>query len=465
MFSFKKKNDSKFRNFPVNSDLDIRDEDLTDVSGDLIRNIIKKLDVGEDLNIDEKLNNKISVDHENNSILIRGLKVIYLDLSDTETNYGIFISGTKIKYLIMNDTEYKSVIMESSVVNELTAINCNINSFFRIQHCLIKKLMVEIKAKRFIEFLNSMFWTFDVSRSMADEITFSNNLVIDRYISDSVNCIDRYNFMNNFVVNLECYNIERYTDEFEYGISFYNSTIKNRYLFKNNIYYGSISYGSVLTRDYWDDEKSWPSHSNSIKKKNENFMETLKDIKFEDTTSAILRYKDIMTRFDNEELSCIGDLYLDGFEYEALIGNSPLKFKKRIKWLKSQPEHFIIGSYIKPQPWKRLIYVLRKVGYDHDADQVGIRLKRLLLKNSNLSDKIIGQAFDLLSHFGYSFIRPIFWFVLIWIFSSWLFNNGMSIIIWGHQLPSLWLRTRLVSAISLLKMLSRSMLTYTRLIC
>jgi hypothetical protein len=65
-------------------------------------------------------------------------------------------------------------------------------------------------------------------------------------------------------------------------------------------------------------------------------------------------------------------LVLDGFVYKRFADTAPLDAKFRIDWLERQ-EHGLLQTRFRPQPWCRVIRVLRRMGHDHAAARVGLR--------------------------------------------------------------------------------------------
>ncbi len=85
---------------------------------------------------------------------------------------------------------------------------------------------------------------------------------------------------------------------------------------------------------------------------------------------------------------------LNGLVYSSLGGNAPTDAATRIKWLKLQCDEDLGEDEAKqgfrPQPWKQLQKVLREMGHDADAREVGVAYENQLRK----ADRI-GQITDI----------------------------------------------------------------------
>ncbi len=145
------------------------------------------------------------------------------------------------------------------------------------------------------------------------------------------------------------------------------------------------------------------------------------------------------------------NLILDGFVYDSFAGNAPTTAKARLAWLdKQRPEHSGKAKNpreFRPQPWQQLRKVLRDMGHLEDARQIAIAFE-----NRKRFCGVIGEITapaapgDIVTCFrqwlqsrtargfhwlygaviGYGY-RPARLFrivVLVWIFSTVLFDIG-----------------------------------------
>ncbi|MBL3677102.1 MAG: hypothetical protein JKP92_06330 [Alphaproteobacteria bacterium] len=69
------------------------------------------------------------------------------------------------------------------------------------------------------------------------------------------------------------------------------------------------------------------------------------------------------------------NISLDGFTYDRIVGGAPTDAKTRLEWLGRQPPKHHTTD-LRPQPWRQLIAVLRTMGHDEAAREVGIDLRR-----------------------------------------------------------------------------------------
>ncbi|HEY4971549.1 MAG TPA: hypothetical protein VII35_16745, partial [Steroidobacteraceae bacterium] len=77
-----------------------------------------------------------------------------------------------------------------------------------------------------------------------------------------------------------------------------------------------------------------------------------------------------------------GKLTLDGFVYER-FDNSEIGWRTRREWLERQdPEH--LGKRFRPQPWTQAIAVLRAMGHDDDARELGLRREIARARSSSV---------------------------------------------------------------------------------
>lgn len=76
---------------------------------------------------------------------------------------------------------------------------------------------------------------------------------------------------------------------------------------------------------------------------------------------------------NGQQLRC--NLVLDQFTYQRLSGEQACDAAARGAWLMRQPpEH--LGTGFLPQPFERLVAVMRAAGYDGDADEIGLMKRR-----------------------------------------------------------------------------------------
>lgn len=70
-------------------------------------------------------------------------------------------------------------------------------------------------------------------------------------------------------------------------------------------------------------------------------------------------------------------LVLDGFRYRRLADGAPLDAAFRVDWLQRQvPAH--LHEKFRPQPWRRVIQVLRRMGHAHAAASIAVQREAAL---------------------------------------------------------------------------------------
>lgn len=133
------------------------------------------------------------------------------------------------------------------------------------------------------------------------------------------------------------------------------------------------------------------------------------------------------------------EIGLNGFTYDFLTTEAPLRAQERIAWLDRQvPENTgedgLKGSESKfrPQPWRHLQHVLEEMGHTEEARAVGVAFEKRLRKVG-----LIGQApsgipnclkwlyrlpalglhslYGLFTGFGYRPMRLLAWFFCTWL--------------------------------------------------
>jgi hypothetical protein len=174
-----------------------------------------------------------------------------------------------------------------------------------------------------------------------------------------------------------------------------------------------------------------------------------------------LRAAKIGALVDDEQSWGIADeLLLDGFEYDRIIDTeilltsgwtqhfSSTNAADRIRWLDRQREADLLFDF-KPQPWEQLIKVLRSIGHQESAKQVGIakqiRLRRARLARSNKGTPwrrivdfpqiVLHWFYGVLSRYGYRPSLIILWAILTMCLFAGIFRMGGAL---GVISPSDW---------------------------
>jgi hypothetical protein len=132
---------------------------------------------------------------------------------------------------------------------------------------------------------------------------------------------------------------------------------------------------------------------------------------------------------------------LNGLVYRTLSGTAPTNAASRIAWLKQQSDKDLgeddAKQGFRPQPWKQLQKVLREMGHEADAREVGIAFENQLRKadrigqitNASKAKDIIPVArrqclrglhwlFGVLAGYGYRPMRLLMSLVMVWLFCA-----------------------------------------------
>ncbi|CAI8990398.1 hypothetical protein [Pseudomonas chlororaphis] len=130
------------------------------------------------------------------------------------------------------------------------------------------------------------------------------------------------------------------------------------------------------------------------------------------------------------------ELGLNGFTYDFLTTDSPLRAKDRIAWLDSQLPSSTGDDGLKgadsgflPQPWLQLKHVFEKMGHFEEAREVGIAFEQRLRKvgmvghrtanwiwGTRWLGKVPHVLYGALTGYGYRPMRLLAWILGIWLF-------------------------------------------------
>ena len=105
---------------------------------------------------------------------------------------------------------------------------------------------------------------------------------------------------------------------------------------------------------------------------------------------------------------------LDGLVYKSLHGSAPTDVATRIDWLRKQTDEHLGEDTLKqgfrPQPWKQLQKVLREMGHDADAREVGVAYEDQLRKADRIGQIAdAGKAKNILPVMRRRFLRALHW--------------------------------------------------------
>jgi len=117
-------------------------------------------------------------------------------------------------------------------------------------------------------------------------------------------------------------------------------------------------------------------------------------------------------------------LVLDGFAYKRFADGAPLDARFRIDWLERQePTH--LRALFRPQPWRRLVRVLRRMGQDDQAASVALQREHWLRQFGSVgawappalrwAPRAGHRALGLLAGHGYRPGRLVAWLAGAWV--------------------------------------------------
>ena len=132
---------------------------------------------------------------------------------------------------------------------------------------------------------------------------------------------------------------------------------------------------------------------------------------------------------------------LDGLVYKSLAGAAPIDAATRIEWLKTQSDEYLgedeEKQNFRPQPWKQLQKVLREMGHDADAREVGVAYEDQLREADRIGQvtdarqaknifpvvrrqcsRGLHWLFGFLAGYGYRPIRLFMSLVGVWLFCA-----------------------------------------------
>lgn len=142
---------------------------------------------------------------------------------------------------------------------------------------------------------------------------------------------------------------------------------------------------------------------------------------------------------NDDEIAWGEDIEINGFVYDFIDANAPLRAATRLLWLDKQTKSEagsdgLLGteSNFCPQPWRQLQHVLKEMGHAEEAFEVGLAFEYRLRKAG-----LIGQSpanwpkygrwlysrlsrglhftYGMLTGFGYRPMRLLGWFLATWL--------------------------------------------------
>ena len=101
------------------------------------------------------------------------------------------------------------------------------------------------------------------------------------------------------------------------------------------------------------------------------------------------------------------ELKLNGFVY-GHIADGPVDAPSRLQWLKKQKEDYLGKEHFRPQPWKQLEKVLREMGHNEEARQIGIEFQKQLYANGRMGQPPTNEL-TIRNCLHQKFVRTIHW--------------------------------------------------------
>ncbi len=124
---------------------------------------------------------------------------------------------------------------------------------------------------------------------------------------------------------------------------------------------------------------------------------------------------------------------LDGFRYGRLADGAPTQAAFRRAWLTRQAAAHLNGDF-RPDPWRRAIKVLRRMGHDLDADQLAVDRENWLRRADRIGlampaalrwlPRLGHVAFGLLAGYGHRPRRLLLCMLVVWLACALLYHWG-----------------------------------------
>lgn len=120
-------------------------------------------------------------------------------------------------------------------------------------------------------------------------------------------------------------------------------------------------------------------------------------------------------------------LLVDGYEYGALFGNSPIAASQRLKWLMLQPTNNKLHGF-RPQPYEQLAKVLRAMGHERDARIIAIAKQKEMRKRLGPMARAWSWILRISTGYGYETWRAFIGMALMVAIGTavFCFTNGNS---------------------------------------
>jgi hypothetical protein len=140
-------------------------------------------------------------------------------------------------------------------------------------------------------------------------------------------------------------------------------------------------------------------------------------------------------------------LLLDGFTYEHLAGGTPTDAKKRVAWLQRQPPKHLDADF-RLQPFEQLAKVLRAMGHDRDAREIGFLKEKLFRPHRGARAGRLAKPFvrlqwwlyGLVAGYGYKPHRMLWILVALWLSCAMIYCVAAQHRLFAPSDPQIWTR-------------------------
>ena len=115
---------------------------------------------------------------------------------------------------------------------------------------------------------------------------------------------------------------------------------------------------------------------------------------------------------------------LDGFRYGRFAADAPTDAPMRVEWL-SRQSALHVGDDFRPDPWRRLIKVLLRMGRDPSARDVAIARERYMRRAGKVGldapaalrwlVRLAHDLFGLFAAYGHRPMRLLAWTIMLWV--------------------------------------------------
>jgi len=124
---------------------------------------------------------------------------------------------------------------------------------------------------------------------------------------------------------------------------------------------------------------------------------------------------------------------LDGFRFGRLAEGAPTGAAFRLGWLARQRSAHLDADF-RPDPWRSVIKVLRRMGHEHEADAVAVGRENWLRRIDRIGEgtprglrwlpRIGHGLFGLVAGYGHRPLRLLAWALAVWLACAWLYLIG-----------------------------------------